>query len=77
MPRTKLHIRALRSAPPKVPTSLARLPDHRLLHSTGSPTAALETAATRLRRCWPWVDAPVRRFRESLSCTPHSFYYLA
>lgn len=37
VPRTKLHIRALRSAPPKVPTNLARLPDHRLLRSTDSP----------------------------------------
>ncbi|WP_426563507.1 cytochrome c biogenesis protein ResB [Angustibacter sp. McL0619] len=54
LPRTLVHLKALRARPPRIPARLERLPAHRTLEVPGSPEDVLELARKALRR---------RRFR--------------
>jgi cytochrome c biogenesis protein len=54
VPRTKVHLRTLRTKPPRAPRNLDRLPGHRAAKVDAEPDAALRAAAALLRR---------RRFR--------------
>jgi cytochrome c biogenesis protein len=58
LPRTRLHVRALRSAPPRAPRRLERLPAHDMVLLDVDPDRALEIARQVLRR---------RRYRVAVS----------
>ncbi|WP_068434117.1 cytochrome c biogenesis protein ResB [Piscicoccus intestinalis] len=49
VPRTRLHWRALRGRPPKAPSRLARLSEHRRFEVTGTPEAVQASAREALR----------------------------
>jgi len=72
LPRTKLHWRALRSAPPAAPSRLDRMPEHRSFTSDLPATDVLNSAAADLsRRHWRvargdgWVSAEKGYWRET------------
>jgi cytochrome c biogenesis protein len=50
LPRTRAHLRALRSAPPRTPRRLERLPEHTTVPASGPPAAVLDDLAGTLRR---------------------------
>jgi len=50
VPRTKVHLQALRSTPPRAPARLKRLDEHTELTTTLSPDEALEAARAVLKR---------------------------
>lgn len=50
IPRTRLHIRAMRAKPPPAPRHLEKLPEHRTFTMAGSATEALDKAERELRR---------------------------
>ncbi len=50
VPRTRLHLRSMRSAPPRAPRRLERLPAHDRFELDGDPAAVLESARQVLRR---------------------------
>jgi cytochrome c biogenesis protein len=50
LPRTRLHLRSLRSAPPRAPRRLERLPAHTTFEADGDPGRLLEDARQVLRR---------------------------
>ncbi len=50
LPRTRVHLRALRSAPPRTPRRLDRLPGHARVTVDGSAAEVLDAVATTLRR---------------------------
>ncbi|WP_432498924.1 cytochrome c biogenesis protein ResB [Kineococcus gypseus] len=49
VPRTLVHARALRARPPRTPSRLDRLPEHRAEHLPAEPERALEAARAVLR----------------------------
>ncbi len=72
LPRTRLHWRALRSAPPAAPSRLDRMPEHRSFVSDLPATDVLDAAAADLsRRRWRvargdgWVSAEKGYWRET------------
>lgn len=50
VPRTRLHLRSMRSAPPRAPRRLERLPSHGRVELDGDTSAVLESARQVLRR---------------------------
>ena len=50
LPRVRVYWRGLRSAPPRTPRNLTRLPTNARTVSTGAPEAVLDAAQARLRR---------------------------
>ncbi|HEY3436111.1 MAG TPA: cytochrome c biogenesis protein ResB [Actinotalea sp.] len=48
VPRLRVHLRAVRAAPPRTPRNLARMPSHRELTTTASPEAVVDAARTVL-----------------------------
>ncbi|HVN12585.1 MAG TPA: cytochrome c biogenesis protein ResB [Kineosporiaceae bacterium] len=50
LPRTRAHLRALRTPPPRTPRRLDRLPGHRRITVPGAPDAVLGELAVTLRR---------------------------
>ena len=50
VPRTKVHVAALRARPPRAPARLHRLDEHAEIMTTLSPDEALEATRTALRR---------------------------
>jgi cytochrome c biogenesis protein len=50
VPRTRLHLRSMRSAPPRAPRRLERLPAHDRFELDDDPSAVLESARQVLRR---------------------------
>src|SRR5699024_7609888 len=50
LPRTKVHWRAMRQAPPKAPRRLERMPAYRVYETSGDDSALLEESAHLLKR---------------------------
>ncbi|MGA1502733.1 MAG: cytochrome c biogenesis protein ResB [Candidatus Nanopelagicales bacterium] len=72
LPRTRLHWRALRSAPPDAPRRLDRMPEHRTWTTDAAPQAVLDRASEDLAgRRWRvargdgWVSAEKGYWRET------------
>jgi cytochrome c biogenesis protein len=49
LPRSRMHLRALRAAPPRTPRRLDRLPGHQRVRVTAAPDAVLDQLAVALR----------------------------
>lgn len=72
LPRTRLHWRALRSAPPDAPRRLDRMPEHRTWTTDAAPHAVLDRASEdlagrrwRVARGEGWVSAEKGYWRET------------
>lgn len=65
LPRTRLHLRALLSKPPRVPRSLGRFADRESWTTTAEPETVAAAATAELRGRWP-----VRRYRVAVTTIP-------
>ncbi|WP_129337608.1 cytochrome c biogenesis protein ResB [Cellulomonas endophytica] len=62
LPRSRVHLAALRGRPPRTPRRFDRFPAHGRALSDEAPRALVERAAAELRRPWPLLPL-VRRHR--------------
>ncbi len=63
VPRTRVHLTAVRSRPPRVPRRFDRFPAQGGLTTTATPQQVVESAAAALRGRWRWLP----RFRVDVS----------
>jgi cytochrome c biogenesis protein len=63
VPRTRVHLTAVRSRPPRVPRRFDRFPAQGGLRTTATPQQVVESAAAALRGPWRWLP----RFRVDVS----------
>ena len=73
LPRTRLHLRALRAAPPRTPRRLERMPVHLRRTVAATPDEVLRRSTTVLRRRRQWRAGRIREGRGGRHASRHSY----